>query len=627
MKKNKKENTTIKTSEKKNSKKISKKRRVAFTLIELLAVIVIIGVLMLIAIPSVTNYINESRKNAYVNTAKQYIKGATNLVNSGDLDVYDPGITYYIPSTCINLETGGESPYGGEFSPAYILVTYDNNSFNYYWMSRDNQSIGVKNPTLSDDIKTKSIVSGVNAEDIKTDIGIDGRDQYLIFNEDCSEKASEGLVFVHANQDGEILPEQPHDEGYLNLATRKYYYSLKDAVAEASSNQTIRVLKDVEEDTTATVASNVSGLLIDFNGHKVTYSYRVSNPIVNDGNIVLTDTTGQNGNLDIWSEMVNNGTIEVNGSLYIRSENTVFNNTGMLNIKSGEMIAYDALAIENTGTVNISGGSLNGYSYGVYNSGTLNITGGLVSGDRAIENNSGATTNITGKNSIVEGIQTGITNHGTLNYESGKIKVPSPYTGKGIINYGTATLKDVDIDVVSSNRSYRAFGISNESGEMTITGGTIISKSTSEGDSTGIYNNANLTIKNLEISSFSNNSAGIYASGMSLSGSSNTTIMGGSISGTGYGLVVNDSATLTLGSNDTNVSKTAPVIEGLSNRSVGLSFKGYGNKTFNFYDGIIKTKNSLDNVIKGEASNTNLPTGFTIKKEEKDSVFTAYLYR
>ena len=63
-----------------------------FTLIELLAVIIILGILMIIAIPSVTTYINDSRKSAYVDTAKEIISGARNLVNSGELEMYDTGI-------------------------------------------------------------------------------------------------------------------------------------------------------------------------------------------------------------------------------------------------------------------------------------------------------------------------------------------------------------------------------------------------------------------------------------------------------------------------------------------------------------------------------------------------------
>ena len=162
-----------------------------FTLIELLAVIIILGVLMLVAIPSVTNYISNSRKEAYINTARNYIKGTTNLVNSGSLDIYDTGVTYYIPSTCISLETGGESPYGGPFSPAYILVTYDNDTFTYYWISRDNQGIGIKTPTLSNDLNVKNIEYGIKSEDLLANMGLDGRSRIIEFTGDCSNKKDE----------------------------------------------------------------------------------------------------------------------------------------------------------------------------------------------------------------------------------------------------------------------------------------------------------------------------------------------------------------------------------------------------------------------------------------------------
>ena len=48
-------------------KKINKK---GFTLVELLAVIVILGVLLLIAVPSVNNIINNSRKKAFLSQVK-----------------------------------------------------------------------------------------------------------------------------------------------------------------------------------------------------------------------------------------------------------------------------------------------------------------------------------------------------------------------------------------------------------------------------------------------------------------------------------------------------------------------------------------------------------------------------
>ena len=67
----KRENKNKKKSNKKSKKKVLK----GFTLIELLAVIVILGILMLIAIPSVTKYIEQSRKKAFI-TSINNIAGA-----------------------------------------------------------------------------------------------------------------------------------------------------------------------------------------------------------------------------------------------------------------------------------------------------------------------------------------------------------------------------------------------------------------------------------------------------------------------------------------------------------------------------------------------------------------------
>ena len=102
-----------------------------FTLIELLAVIIILGILMIIAIPSVTTYISNSRKSAYIDTAKNIISSARNLVNSGKYEMFNRDVTYYIPVSCLPSENGTRTPYG-EFSIAYVVVTYDGEGYNYY---------------------------------------------------------------------------------------------------------------------------------------------------------------------------------------------------------------------------------------------------------------------------------------------------------------------------------------------------------------------------------------------------------------------------------------------------------------------------------------------------------------
>ena len=65
----------------KNKKEQNKK---GFTLIELLSVIVILGVLMLIAIPSVTRYIDKSKKITYIKTISSIVDTVRYEVNSGD---------------------------------------------------------------------------------------------------------------------------------------------------------------------------------------------------------------------------------------------------------------------------------------------------------------------------------------------------------------------------------------------------------------------------------------------------------------------------------------------------------------------------------------------------------------
>ena len=181
-----------------------------FTLIELLAVIIILGLLMLVAIPSVTAYIDNSRKEGYVTTAKELVKGATNLVNTGDLDMFDTDTTYYIPSTCIEVETGGSSPYG-KFAPAYIVVTYDNDSYNYFWLSRDTASMGVKFITPSNELNAEHIISDIKSSDVTPTIGVGSRSKIKVIQEsDCTTMEEETLT-DRVTETGErllvVLPE------------------------------------------------------------------------------------------------------------------------------------------------------------------------------------------------------------------------------------------------------------------------------------------------------------------------------------------------------------------------------------------------------------------------------------
>ena len=168
-------------------KKLSKKnvaKKNGFTLIELLAVIIILGILMIIAIPSVTKYISDSRKSAYIDTAKEIVSGTRNKVNDGKLGMYDTNATYYIPSSYIQTENASKSPYG-EFTEAYVGVTYNGTGYDYYWISTDDAGQGVSKITPLDKLETDDIESDLTDSDITGVIettGIGNRDKILILD-------------------------------------------------------------------------------------------------------------------------------------------------------------------------------------------------------------------------------------------------------------------------------------------------------------------------------------------------------------------------------------------------------------------------------------------------------------
>ena len=165
-----------------------------FTLIELLAVIIILGVIMIIAIPSITSYINKSRKNTYVTSVKELVSGATVIVNSGDLNIYDPDTTYYIPGSCVATETGGtKSPYA-EWDKMYIAVTYTGSGFDYYWTSTDKSKMGIQ-LAYNNSITPSCIKPNMDGNSISTNIGIGNRSKIMVFEDEGEHRCESATVF------------------------------------------------------------------------------------------------------------------------------------------------------------------------------------------------------------------------------------------------------------------------------------------------------------------------------------------------------------------------------------------------------------------------------------------------
>ena len=198
------------------------KKKNGFTLIELLAVIIILGILMIIAIPSVTKYISDSRKSAYVDTAKEIISGARNMVNDGKLEMYDTGTTYYIDAACIKTENGeAKSPYG-EFTKAYVVVIYDGKGYEYYWTSVDDAGQGIKGIVKNEMLDSDQIESDLKDADITTDRGVDGRSNVQVISEEngCKKgdsSSASSYVSINGESTGAVMYPQGKNGNDLQI--------------------------------------------------------------------------------------------------------------------------------------------------------------------------------------------------------------------------------------------------------------------------------------------------------------------------------------------------------------------------------------------------------------------------
>ena len=107
-----------------------------FTLIELLAVITIMGILMMVAIPSVSRTIENSRRDTFADVAKEYINTVRNAVladeltcgtgtNAQSVGATPDGLYYYridttAPGTKDLMESGGKSSWSNAEIQGYV---------------------------------------------------------------------------------------------------------------------------------------------------------------------------------------------------------------------------------------------------------------------------------------------------------------------------------------------------------------------------------------------------------------------------------------------------------------------------------------------------------------------------
>ena len=153
---------------------------------------------------------------------------ATNMVNEGKHDFYDTDTTYYVPIKCLHVESGGDSPYG-KFDKAYVLVTYNNDTYNYYWVSRDVTGQGIKVATASDDLKPELIVAGIKPDEIKTNTVVEDKIKVLLMDDGTCKLGDidDAPLAIDENKivDKVYIDNGDHNDGYTVVLEPPFDYT------------------------------------------------------------------------------------------------------------------------------------------------------------------------------------------------------------------------------------------------------------------------------------------------------------------------------------------------------------------------------------------------------------------
>jgi len=138
-------------------KKMNKK---GFTLVELLAVIVVLGVILAIAIPSVTSTIAGAKADSYASSAKMMKEAAVTYASTNENVVLPTdGNCIVITLSELDIENVTTDPFGGTYEVSYVAIVNDGGTYKYYvTLQSGDEGKGILN-TLSTEIDGDAVIT------------------------------------------------------------------------------------------------------------------------------------------------------------------------------------------------------------------------------------------------------------------------------------------------------------------------------------------------------------------------------------------------------------------------------------------------------------------------------------
>ena len=345
--------------------------------------------------------------------SNNYTSGSTSLPTGTSVGTYT--IYYYIPAGENYKAKSGTVT--ASISARTYTITYEKGS-NVSSIGKTSDSCTTTGSSLSCSVTLPSITPNTGYESVG----------WSTTNGDTT--GVTGSYTLNSSNSGFTLyANAVVQHNYQNTTTFAYYGTLNDAFATVSSNQTIKVMNDVTETTTATLGSGKTGVKLDLNGKKITLD---SKYITNNGELDIYNTSSEDGEItgNLHQVIANNGTLTLNATSSTNkiiidktSENSSYG--GIRNYKSKSLIVNDNVEVRSNYTA-------------ISNYGSATILGGTITGWYGIDNQGAGELNISGNTTQVKGT-----------------------VGGGIISYGTATITGGTIIGVLA-------GINFSSGTLTI---------------------------------------------------------------------------------------------------------------------------------------------------------------
>lgn len=262
-----------------------------FSLIELLAVVVILGVLSGVGIGAYSRIVTKSKLEAYLDVVKLQAKEASKLVNAGDYYADDDNTVYYFDYKIFDDDKSMQSPFG-KWIDAYVAVVFDGDKYYYYWTGVDDA--GYTSITLPNLSETDGLTIETNAFSHNSiPLSSDSRWVYRIKNGKYDYSVLDSYAGVKPG--GTLsIPEKSHNvnlthiyatfqwQSYSTIVIPKYVTTIGNGVLGKSNNNNVNFTKVI----------NKTGRSFDW------YNITSSNH-TNTGNFTTGVVSHQSGNITI----------------------------------------------------------------------------------------------------------------------------------------------------------------------------------------------------------------------------------------------------------------------------------------------------------------------------------------